>query len=123
MERKTVMKVKDKHIKLSNLGWVELKTLHDETFAGNLRSQLLHKPSLSHDEKKILAIIESRPSRRRTRRIAAMESNVKEQLLNKRKLPPSFGFRIDWSQIDWPTVFQWVLKILIALIPFLLMIL
>ena len=92
------------------------------SFEYNLRQQLESDPVGIRQGKRILAILNARPSKRRTRRIAAMESNVKEQLENKGLWPAfaEYGSSIDWSTIDWSVVFMFVLKILLALIPFLL---
>ena len=89
-------------------------------FEFNLRKHLEANPSRKRRAKRILAILDSKPSRRRTRRIEAMEKHVEAQLAASGRMKYWVDMP-DWSAIDWAKLIDIILKLLLALLPFLLM--
>ena len=84
------------------------------TFEQALREQLEATADLRRRGKKILAILNARPSKRRTRQIDRMSAHTAAHL------GIDEGLGIDWSVIDWSAVLQVILKLLLALLPFIL---
>ena len=83
------------------------------SFEHNLRQQLEADPKLRRRGLRILAVLNERPSKRRTRRVARMEAHSAAHL--------GLTGAIDWSKIDWQKVVMAVLQMLLALLPFILM--
>jgi hypothetical protein len=81
-------------------------------FEHGLRSALEADPKLSRRGKRILAVLDARPSKARTRRIERMERHARAQLGDK---APG-----DWSDFPWGKFVSALLNILLALLPFLL---
>ena len=84
------------------------------SFEHNLRQTLEPTPDLRRRGKKILAILDDKPSRRRTRRIAAMERHAAAHF--------GEGRAIDWSKIDWSKIIEVLLPLLLALLKFIMVI-
>lgn len=76
------------------------------TFEEEAISQFNANPLLKKEHPRIWRIFNGRPSARRSRRIARMESEVRLQMVN------SSISAIDWASIDWLKVFQWIAAIL-----------
>ena len=91
-------------------------------FEQALREQLEATADLRRRGKKILAILNARPSKRRTRQIDRMERHVVAHLGSDYfgPDPDPIMVGIDWSSIDWSAVLQVILKLLLALLPFIL---
>ncbi len=83
-------------------------------FATALKEQLEATPKLTRRGQRILDIINSRPSAMRTRRLAVMEAHSRSQL----GIGQNMG--VDWAQMDWSTILDMLLKLLLALLPFIL---
>ncbi len=83
-------------------------------FETALREQIESRPKLGLRGKRILAILDAKPSKRRTRRIERME----------RHAAVAAGFTntvgIDWSQIDWKKLFDTILELLLKFLPLIL---
>lgn len=90
-------------------------------FESNLRAQLESTPDLRRRGKRILAVLDARPSKRRTRRIYAMQQHAWAHMvmLGVQAQPAQDG-SIDWSKIPWAKILQGLLAILLALLPFLI---
>ncbi len=81
------------------------------TFEQALREQCEATDARRRKAKRILAVLDAAPSKRRTRRLDRMQRHVEVEL----------GMNIaDWSDIDWPKLFDTILKLLLALLPFLI---
>lgn len=94
------------------------------SFADNLRAQLEAEPKLRRKGARILAILNARPSKRRTRRIERMEAHARAELNENNMGQQIFGpDTIDWSMVDWSAVLLTIVKVLLALLPFILLIL
>lgn len=91
-------------------------------FEDNLREQLEAQPKLRRKAARILAILNARPSKRRTRRIAAMERHAKAELTED-NMGAQFAAsgEIDWSAVEWQTILLTIVQVLLALLPFLLL--
>ncbi len=90
----------------------------DSDFVIGLKSSLEAAPNLRRRGKKILEVINQRPSKRRTRILARMERHAQAAIYDK--VPASaFGpaKAIDWSKVDWNKVIMTILDILIKLLP------
>ena len=87
------------------------------SFETALRAKLEADPKRSRRARRVLEILDSRPSRRRTRRINAMENHA-IAVLKTEGLKPAAA--IDWSKVDWAKVIDKILDILIQLLPILL---
>lgn len=86
--------------------------LDPKSFAGALGNQLAKKDKLTRQEKHIATIINSPDSPRRDRQLLRMERHVRAHL----DLHPTDA--VDWSRdIDWPTLLQTILQLLIKLLP------
>lgn len=82
-----------------------------KTFETALRESLEAQPQQSRRARRLLDVLNSRPSRRRERVLARLESHARAET----------GFRgKDWSAIDWPSVLKTLLDILLKLLPLLL---
>ena len=85
-----------------------------DTFADTLRQHILAAPEHTHRAHRILAILDSPDSPRRSQHIATWEAAVREH----------FDLGTD-TTIDWATVLQWlqiigtVISIILMLLPFL----
>lgn len=85
------------------------------TFEEALGEQLRAKKRLTFWEKRLLKLIDARPSKRRTRVLERLRAHAATAL--EIKGDPA---AIDWSKIDWAKVLDFVLKIILALLPLLL---
>lgn len=88
-----------------------------QTFEEALREQFTLKrggKKLSRWEKKLQKILDAKPSARRTRILNRMESHARVGL------GLSATAKIDWSKIDWAKVFDFIMKLILALLPLLL---
>ncbi len=82
-------------------------------FEDALREQIEARPRLGLKGRRIRAILDARPSKRRTRQLERMEAHA-AAVVGK----PAGA--IDWSAIDWAKLFEQILALLLALLPFLL---
>ena len=87
------------------------------SFADNLRAQLEAEPKLRRKAARILAILNARPSKRRTRQIARWEAHAAAEL-RLDALPRRFG-QIDWSQVDWARWLSIIVSVILALLTIL----
>jgi hypothetical protein len=83
------------------------------TFEEALRTQIESKPTRKLRAKRILNILNKPDSARRRFLLKRMENHAAAQL----DVNP-VGF--DWSTVDWSKLFDMLLKILLALLPFLM---
>lgn len=100
-------------------------------FEDALRQNLEAEPNLKRRGKKILEVLDAKPSRARTRRINRMERHALASLdpkqLAKLNVPATAlvssedGLGIDWSTIDWGKAIEKLLNVLLKLLPFLLL--
>lgn len=86
-------------------------------FETALRAQIEVSASRRRRARRVLEILDSRPSRRRTRQLARMERHALAALDSDAKIGA-----IDWSAIDWAKVFEKILEVLLKLLPLLLVI-
>ena len=84
------------------------------TFEQALREQCEKTTDRKRRSKRILAVLNSKPSKRRTRQLERMEQHAKVEL------EMTWRVNIDWSEIDWSKVFETILKLLLALLPLLI---
>lgn len=99
-------------------------------FADALKEQLESTTNLRRRGRKLLELINSRPSRARTRKLARLErhalASLDKKQLAKLNVPAGAlfgddeGLGIDWSQIDWGKILDTLLDILLKLLPFLI---
>lgn len=66
-----------------------------KTFEAALRENLEAQPKQRRRAKRILAVLDERPSRRRTRILERLEMHARVEL--------DFDGE-DWSAVDWPTL-------------------
>lgn len=88
-----------------------------QTFEEALREQFTLKRGgkrLTLWEKKLKKLLDAKPSARRTRLLNRMEGHVRVAL---GKSPTE---AIDWSKVDWNKVFDFIMKLLLAILPLLL---
>lgn len=88
------------------------RTVLLRSFEVNLQEQLTGTPVLVRRAKRILDILNSPPSPRRTRRIARMERHAAAAI-------DATG-KIDWSKVDWAKFLETILAVLLKLLPFIL---
>lgn len=84
-------------------------------FEDALREQIESDPAAGRKGKKILAVLNESPSKRRNRRIARMERTTKEAL--------GLKGAVDWSEqgeIDWGSILMMILELLLKLLPLIL---
>ena len=81
------------------------------TFEQALRQQLEATPDRKRRGKKLLALLNSPKSKRRTRKIERLQRHAEAHIGRE----PG-----DWSDIDWASLFDTLLKLLLALLPFLI---
>lgn len=85
------------------------------TFEEALRDQIEGRPETIRS-RRILAVLDMEPSARRDRILARMERHAAAELEIKGE-----AGKIDWSAIDWGKVFDTLMKILSAILPYLLL--
>jgi len=83
-------------------------------FESALRSSLEATPDLRRRGKRILQVLDGRNTPRKQRVVRRMEAHVRAHLDLGRDA-------IDWGKIDWPSLIEGVLKLLLALLPLLLL--
>ena len=81
-------------------------------FEDALRDQIESRPRLGLKGRRIRAILDARPSKRRTRQLERMEAHA-AAVVGK----PAGA--IDWSAVNWPALFEKILAVLLAILPFL----
>lgn len=86
------------------------------TFEDVLREQLAKKPRKGRRERRLLELIDSRPSARRTRVLARLERHARAFLVSEGAVGEGVG-AIDWASIDWEKFFSNLLKLLLAILP------
>lgn len=87
-----------------------------QSFEDALTSQFNLEPNLKHAHRDVWRILAEPDGRRKHRQLLAMESNVRlHQNL------PDMSVTFDWSSVDWGAILLDVLKVLAALLPFLLL--
>lgn len=88
-----------------------------QTFEEALREQFTIRRGgkrLSRMEKRLKKLLDAKPSARRTRILERMERHARVALdLHE-------DARIDWSKVDWSKVFDFVMKLILMLLPLLL---
>ncbi len=82
-------------------------------FEAGLREQLESTPDLRRHGKKILNILNARLSKQRTRRIDLMERHARASVESDKA--------INWFTVDWSAIIKTILKVLLALLPFILL--
>lgn len=90
-------------------------------FETALREQLNARPKSRFRGRwaqRLLKLVNGPPSAKRTRILARLESHARAHLVSEGMASATGA--IDWSSIDWNKVFDTILKILMALLPFLL---
>lgn len=85
------------------------------TFADALKARIEAKARPTAREKKILALIDAPPSKRRDKRLARMENHARATA----GIDPATG-AIDWGAFDWKKFFDAIIAILIKLLPLIL---
>ncbi len=85
-------------------------------FETALREQLEAKGRLTAGDKRIMEILDARPSRRRTRQLDRMARFAAAAVA-----VPGDPATIDWSSIDWSKALATILSVLIKLLPLLLL--
>lgn len=94
------------------------------SFEYNLRMQLEADANLHRRSKRLLAILDAPPSRRRTRRIEMMEWRAVKGCVDcgyGRQVSDASEFgKIDWSKVDWAKLIGMILDVLLKLLPLLL---
>lgn len=83
-------------------------------FEDDLRAGLESTPVLKRRAKKILDLLDSKPSKKRTRRIAALERHFWAHLSSAGVMDTPWSDNIDWGAeaIDWAKWLPIILKIL-----------
>jgi hypothetical protein len=83
-------------------------------FASNLQAQLEADPDLKRRGRRLLKVLQEPDSPRKARIVARMEAHARAHL-------EMMGMEaIDWSAIDWKSIIEGLLKVLLALLPLLL---
>ena len=83
-----------------------------KTFEQALRENLEAQPTQRRRSARILEVLDSRPSRRRTRILERMEKHARAEA----------GFQgKDWGAVDWPSLLKSILDILLKLLPLFLL--
>ena len=90
---------------------------YDIAFEHNLRAQLEAEPKLRRKAARILAILNARPSKRRTRQITRWEAHAAAELQLNDEIP--VGSRIDWSSVDWMKWLGIIVSVILALLTIL----
>jgi hypothetical protein len=89
------------------------------SFEGSLRVHLEKAgPEKKRQTRKLRELLDSPPSRRRTRLLERLERHTIAHLQAEGKLgnEATFG-AIDWSTVDWNKILDFVMKLLTMLIP------
>src|SRR5690349_23994177 len=85
------------------------------TFEGALRAQLAARPpGKGLWARRLQQLLDAKPSRRRSRILARLESHARAYLVGE-GLASATG-AIDWSSIPWDKVLDFVLKLLLAIL-------
>ena len=86
-------------------------------FEDALREHLEADPKLRRRGKRILAVLNGRPSKRRTRQIERWERHARVELgLAAEAFPNDVAF--DWSTIDWAKWLGIIIQLILALLMF-----
>lgn len=88
------------------------RQLDAKTFAGAFQRQLTGKAD-TIEKRHLLNIVNAPDSPRRDRQLARMEHTVRGAL------GIGHNTQVDWSTINWPSIFQMILQLLISLLPLL----
>lgn len=83
------------------------------TFATALGGHLRGKKKLKFLERRLLKIVEAKPSKRRTAILNLLETRARD------KMGVGATEAIDWGQIDWQKILDFILKLLAILGPLL----
>ena len=86
-----------------------------KTFETGLREAILAKPKLTARERRILAVIDAPPSKRKERRLARMENHARAAM----NIAPNKA-EVDWGSFDWSKILTMILELLIKLLPLIL---
>ncbi len=87
----------------------------DVAFVSNLKAQLEADPDRSRRGEKILKIINSPDSPRRTRRLKRMEAHARAAAGGGKDHKV-----IDWSKVDWAKVIDKIIEIILKFLPLIL---
>ncbi len=84
------------------------------TFEDALKEQFAENPDLQSQHSDVYRILNMEPGRRKRRRLRLMEDHVRGGLgIHGSGL-------IDWSKIDWSSLLQGILKIIMTILPLIL---
>jgi hypothetical protein len=90
-------------------------------FASALREQIVTRKVRGLRARRLLALIDGPKTRRRERVLTRLERHATAELVSMGRMTAAQAAgAIDWSAIDWNKVFDVILKILLAILPFLL---
>ena len=81
------------------------------SFSTALGAHLSAKPKPKLLERRLLKIIRSAPSKRRTAILKALETRARD------KLGVGATQAIDWEAVDWGKILDFLLKLLVILLP------
>lgn len=93
------------------------KNLDPKSFPGALQKALKAQKRLSLGERRVLRIINSPDSERRTRQLARMERHVRAELAEDDPVRFGNAAAIDWSTIDWFALFERIIQLILKLLP------
>lgn len=79
-----------------------------KTFEAALRQNLQAQPKQGRRAKRLLEVLDQRPSRRRTRILERLELHSRVELDFEGE---------DWSAVDWPTMLKTILDLILRLLP------
>lgn len=84
-------------------------------FETALRAQILAEPGRKRRAKKLLAVMDEPASPRRSRIMERLKAHAIAHLAQEGIDASGVGF--DWSSVDWSSLFQGLIKILLLLLP------
>jgi hypothetical protein len=86
-------------------------------FETALRAQVEKRPRLGLKGRRILSVLNSRPSKRRARILARWEEVATAAVHAQAGTDPGKTGAIDWENIDWKKLFQTILELLLKFLP------
>ena len=88
-------------------------------FETELRKAIEADPDLKRKGKRILKVLDMRPSKRKERILERMEAHVRATIYPE-GVNTGSSAEFDWSTIDWTKLLGVIVQVLLALLPFLL---
>ncbi len=86
------------------------------TFEVGLKDALADRPARGLWDRRLRQLLDAKPSARRTRILARLERHVAAELVEHGvKGAGEVGF--DWSSIDWGKVLDFIMKLVLMLLP------